>query len=165
MLVEEFKDVVGYEDYFMVSNLGAVFSKRSNRLLKQSLSKTGYLTIATRIGGRTGKSICLRVHRLVAEAFLDPPTKEQLQWAKTTKYKKVLVNHKDGDKLNNTAINLEWATSSENTQHAISIGLIQHEGRSSQHGTSTQYRYGCRCSLCKQAYSLARKARYIRTGN
>ena len=123
--MEVWKDVVGYEDYFMVSNLGAVFSKRSNRLLKQSLSNTGYLTIVTRIGGITGKSICFHIHRLVADAFLDPPTKEQLQWAETTKYKKVLVNHKDGDKLNNTAINLEWCTHSENTKHAISLGLLK----------------------------------------
>lgn len=160
--MEVWKDVVGYEDYFMVSNLGAVFSKRSNKLLKQTKNKSGYLTIATRIGGRTGKAICFRIHRLVADAFLDPPTKEQLQWAETTAYKKVLVNHKDGDKLNNTVNNLEWVTSSENTQHAINTGLRPHKGRSTVHGTPTQYSYGCRCDLCKQAYSLARKTRYIK---
>lgn len=164
MLVEEFKDVVGYEDYFMVSNLGAVFSKRSNKLLKQTKNKSGYLTIATRIGGRTGKAICFRIHRLVADAFLDPPTKEQLQWAETTKYKKVLVNHKDGDKLNNTVSNLEWVTGSENTQHAISAGLIVFNNPP-EHGTTKEYGRGCRCNICKQAYSIARKAKYTRTGN
>ena len=49
--VEVWKDVVGYEDYFKVSNPGNVYSKRSNKILKQNLHVNGYYTIATKIGG------------------------------------------------------------------------------------------------------------------
>ena len=107
------------------------------------------------------KIFVFKIHRLVAEAFLDPPSEQQLQWAYTTKSGKVLVNHKDGNKSNNSVENLEWVTSMENTKHAIDTGLITHT-RSSAHGTTTQYRYGCRCEKCKQAYSKARRLRYLK---
>lgn len=119
---EIFKDVVGYEDYFMVSNLGNLFSKRSNRLLKLHIAKSGYVTVATRIGGRTGKSICFRIHRLVAEAFL--PIPEHLkEYVNSTYYGKIPVNHINGIKTDNRLENLEWCTYSENTKHAIATGL------------------------------------------
>ena len=52
-----------------------------------------------------------RVHRLVASKFIDNP------------FNKKCVNHKDGNKLNNDASNLEWATHSENTLHAFKTKL------------------------------------------
>lgn len=109
--MEEWKDVVGYEGLFQVSNLGNVFSKRTNKLLKHSVSKKGYCLIASKIGGRTGKNVCFKVHRLVAEAFLD------------NEQNKLYVNHKDGCKTNNNVLNLELCTSSENMQHAYDHGL------------------------------------------
>lgn len=108
---EIFKDVVGFETLFQISNLGRVFSKRSNKLLKLHTSKTGYVTLATKIGGRHGFNKCFKVHRLVAEAFIpNPASKPQ-------------VNHLDGNKGNNIASNLEWATAKENIVHAFSEGL------------------------------------------
>lgn len=109
---EIWKDVIEFPELFMVSSHGRVWSKRSSRILKQTKLKTGYLTIASKIGGRTGRNICKRVHRWAAEAFIPNPES------------KPFVNHKDGDKENNHIDNLEWCTAAENTSHAYSMGLI-----------------------------------------
>lgn len=53
------------------------------------------------------------IHRLVAEHFLEP--------SNLTK-----VNHKDCNKLNNNVNNLEWCSTSQNTQHAYDNGLVIH---------------------------------------
>lgn len=116
---EEWKDVVGYADILMISNLGNLYSKRSKRLLKLNPSKDGYVTYATKIGGRKGIAKCFKIHMLVANAFLPPPTNDQLIWADKSHYKLVYVNHIDGDKTNNNLNNLEWVTGKENTQHYL----------------------------------------------
>ena len=69
METEEWRDVIGYENYFRVSNLGRIFSKRTNKIIKLVVSKQGYYTFSTRFNGRKSKPHCFRVHRLVAEAF------------------------------------------------------------------------------------------------
>ena len=103
------KDVVGYEEIVAITEDGQIWSKRSNRFLKLSLSN-GYLTTNTKIGGRT---VCLRAHRLVAEAYIPNPDN------------KPYVNHKDGNKQNNHVSNLEWCTAKENVQHAYDTGLAK----------------------------------------
>lgn len=121
---ERWKDVVGYEDYFMVSDHGNVWSKRTSRFLKQNKLTTGYLCISSRIDGRKGQSIFLKVHRIVAEAFLDPPNNALLEWAENSFYGVVQVNHIDGDKENNYWKNLEWCNDQQNTQHALDNDLF-----------------------------------------
>lgn len=120
---ELWKDVVEYPTLFLVSNTGRVFGKRSNKILKTSYNKQGYETFASKIGGRKGINICLRVHRLVAEAFLPLPSKYLEDLAALTFYKIVLVNHKDGNKGNNTVGNLEWCSYSYNRIHALETKL------------------------------------------
>lgn len=56
---EEYRDVVGFEEYFRVSNLGNIYSKRSNRILKQTKSKRGYWTFATNIGELSIALVCI----------------------------------------------------------------------------------------------------------
>lgn len=108
---EEFMEVKGYEDYFLISSHGRLWSKRTNKFLKLNPSN-GYLCYVTKIGGRKGKNLCLKVHRTVAEAFIENPLN------------KPFVNHKDADKLNNFKDNLEWVTHQENVDHAKELGLL-----------------------------------------
>lgn len=118
------KDIVGYEKYFKISNAGEIWSKRSSKILKQTKLPSGYLVLNTRLFGRDGGCLSLRVHRLVAKAFLGKPTEYLISEAQKTTYKKVIVNHKDGAKDNNNYKNLEWSSPKLNTQHAITEGLL-----------------------------------------
>ena len=105
---EEWREVAGNPRY-MVSNTGRVCRTDPFRILNPSINKRGYKSINLyNNGSRTTK----RVHRLVAEAFI-PNKIESLQ-----------VNHKDGNKLNNNANNLEWTTAKDNCKHAWNSGLV-----------------------------------------
>lgn len=109
---EIWKHVKGYEGLYEVSNKGRVKSNIKfhgvlNRIMNPGLS-SGYFTL-TLYKNKTRKT--KRVHRLVAENFID------------NQKNKREVNHIDGNKLNNNVNNLEWCTSSENTIHSFKIGL------------------------------------------
>lgn len=94
-----------YKDYYITEN-GQVWSKKSNKFLKQSIGRAGYFRVT--ILNEEGKSIGVNVHRLIAEAFIPNPN---------PKYK-TQVNHIDENKLNNNISNLEWVTPKENANHA-----------------------------------------------
>ena len=102
------KPIVGFEDCGEVSNTGLIRNKHG-LIRKTTVSKNGY----ERVGFRGGQETVF-VHRLVARAFCDECA-DGLE-----------INHKDGDKLNNTASNLEWVTKSENIKHAYRTGLKVH---------------------------------------
>ncbi len=71
--------------------------------------KKGYLQV--KIVGKYKGNKHTFIHRLVAEAFVP------------NKFNKPEVNHIDGNKMNNSASNLEWVTRHENMQHSVSTGL------------------------------------------
>ena len=104
------KDVIGFEEYYSITDDGKIFSKRSNRYLKLNPKDNGYIYIELNVGGQPYYK---RVHRLVAEAFIPNPEN------------KPYVNHIDGNKSNNNVSNLEWVTDSENAKHCIKLGLIK----------------------------------------
>ena len=91
--MEEWKDVVGAEEYYQISNLGRIKNKLTGDILKPSRSG-GYRHIVLRYGINRNVTI----HRLVAEAFIPNP------------FNLRCVNHKDENKENNHADNLEWCT-------------------------------------------------------
>lgn len=105
---EEFRPVVS-ADRYLVSNLGRVFSTiRSGRFLSQTVSPQGYRYVSLMIGDTPVKTL---VHRIVAEAFVGGRSAD------------FVVNHLNGDKLDNRAINLEWCSYGANNEHARSEGL------------------------------------------
>ena len=104
----EWRDVVGYEGLYSVSNDGRVFGVKSQRELKADLTHKRYLEVKLY---KNGIGRMRKVHRLVADAFIENPEK------------KPQVNHKDGNRFNNNASNLEWVTQSENIRHAFDTGL------------------------------------------
>lgn len=107
--MEFWKEVEGTNGALFVSSLGRVRSfLRDGRILKPTPDKKGYLRLRVTLN-RERK--CYKVHRLVAEAFIDNPQN------------KPQVNHINGDKTDNRASNLEWVTNKENARHAIKSGL------------------------------------------
>ena len=114
---EIWKDIKGYEGIYQVSNLGRVRSldrvtergwKKKGILLKPRLKRDGYVDVHLSF---KGKDQSLKIHRLVAEAFM--PIPEELKKWYGTQY--LQINHKDENKQNNCVDNLEWCTAQYNS--------------------------------------------------
>ena len=107
--MEIWKDIEGCVGY-QVSNFGRVKSLKrgGERIMSLTPNHSGYLQVGLSCNNKVKKC---RVHRLVAQAFIP------------NSLNKPQINHIDGDKLNNRADNLEWATASENIRHALATGL------------------------------------------
>ncbi|MBS4195358.1 HNH endonuclease [Bacillus sp. FJAT-49870] len=102
-----------HEDFpqYLISNKGRIKSKLRNKLIYKRVHN-GYYDC--RIDDKYGIKKSPRIHRLVAEVFVEKDEGKDL------------VNHIDGNKLNNNANNLEWSTPTENAQHAIELGLANY---------------------------------------
>lgn len=92
-MVENWKDVVGYEGLYEVSNFGNV--RRGNRLLSPGVGSNGYPLVTL---SKNGKTRSTTVHRLVATAFIPNP------------HGYPFINHRDETRTNNHVDNLEWCT-------------------------------------------------------
>ena len=103
----KWRDVVGYENLYQVSNTGIVRSLfRYKKELKPNITNSGYATVQL-FKNKVGKR--LLIHRIVATSFI-VNSKNLPQ-----------VNHKDEDKLNNCVDNLEWCSARENMNHGTRL--------------------------------------------
>jgi hypothetical protein len=103
-------EIKGYPKYLIYNN-GQIYSNKrnSNKYLMPGISNSYFRVVLCNNNDRRSHY----VHILVAQHFCDNPDN------------KSIVNHKDGNKLNNHYTNLEWVTRSENSRHANSLGLIK----------------------------------------
>lgn len=107
-MVETWKDIPGYEGRYQVSDLGRVRGQRG--LLKPQRVNSGYFVVhLSYCGTRQART----VHRLVARVFVPG-------W-----FDDAHVNHKDSNRLNNVAGNLEWTTRTGNMRHASAAGRMK----------------------------------------
>jgi hypothetical protein len=114
---EVWKDVPNYENLYMVSNMGRVLRKYNgyNKILVKILKPSGYHVCSL---SKNNVRIQIRIHVLVASAFL-----EYKYHAKDS-----VVNHKDGNRINNTLSNLEIISQRDNVFHSNKNKLIKYAG-------------------------------------
>ena len=108
------KKIKDFENYCIYDN-GDVINLNTNKILKGSIGENGYKYY--RLSKNNNKKM-FYAHRLVAEHFIDNP------------YSLPVINHKDGNKLNNNVDNLEWVSHSENSEHAHQNKLINKRKKS-----------------------------------
>lgn len=139
--MEVWKDVVGYEGKYMVSNKGLIMSlpkatRKTSKILVPQVLKSGYLAVDLCCGDNIKRHL---IHRLVCLSFMPELEKEQ-------------VNHLDGNKSNNCLSNLEWCSRSENQKHAFSIGLKSAKGEKNSQSKLNKDNVFTIMSLVKYGY-------------
>lgn len=127
-VIDEWKPIKDFENYYINRN-GEIKSTRAFKgtktiILKSSLNNKGYKTI-TMI--KNNKIYTKTIHRLLMETFIPNPHN----------YK--CINHKDGNKLNNSLDNLEWCDYGHNEKEAYRLGLkkpVWKDKKDNQHPNS-----------------------------
>ncbi len=125
---EIWKDIPNYEGIYKISNLGRLKSFRAynsftksyyykEKIVKGKIDSSGYVMVCL---SKNGKYKYCRIHRLVAEVFIDNPNNYPI------------INHKDENKKNNIVSNLEWCTYLYNNTYGnknkrISKAIIQYD--------------------------------------
>ena len=139
--VEEWRDVGGYEGLYKISNRGRIKSYQGRykkpKILKTTMTTTGYKKIELT---KNKRKKSLKVHRLVAEAFL--PNEEN----------KPYVNHIDNNPLNNDVMNLEWCTQKENMVHSAIYGNHKSFAWENKDRVVSEYETGASLSTLAHKY-------------
>ena len=96
------------DNNFLISSDGDLMNENTGRILKQGILRTGYYSVRVRLANKNKRHII--IHKAVAYTFLDNPNGY------------TVINHKDGNRLNNNVDNLEWCTYGYNLQYAYDTG-------------------------------------------
>ena len=112
--MEEFVKIP-FTDNYLINKLGQVFSVRLKKIISPWVNRKGYYVVSLWSKNKAKK---YKVHALLCLTFYDA---EYLA-------KGLCVNHKDGNKLNNSLSNLEIVTFAENYSHALRTGLFNNKG-------------------------------------
>lgn len=155
---ECWKDIVGYEGYYQVSDLGNIRSvdrtvvrtdgkkiRVKGKAIKTFISEEKYTKVQL---SKDFKYKNCYVHRLVAESFL------------TNAYNKPAVNHLDGIKSNNCVSNLEWVTNKENNIHAVKTNLVSNLKLDSEKASEIRKMYlagGCTQRQLAKIYGVSQR--------
>lgn len=106
-MVEEWKDIIGYEGIYKISNLGKIIRIKGTKIRPMKIWNNGrYMEVRL---SKEGKATHFTLHRLLAIHFIPNPNNLPS------------VNHKDENKLNNSINNLEWCTQEYNTNYGSGI--------------------------------------------
>lgn len=111
---------------YLVYDDGRVYSNYCHRFLKGDITKFGYLQYTLVINNKSKR---IRANRLVAFLFLEAPLNKE----------DVLVNHKDGNKLNNYYLNLEWSSYRKNSLLNLSLSRTDFYIKEFVKGNNNQY--------------------------
>lgn len=127
-----------------VSNLGRILYKKPKSgkpyILPQHKDSLGYCQVSLRFNGLPHKNYL--VHRIVARMFVANPRNLNE------------INHKDGNKENNKADNLEWCTRSENILHAFATGLKKNLKGADHPSSKVVYQYDLQGNFIKKWGSI-----------
>jgi len=108
------KFIEGFNNMYSIDKNGTVLSYQNGcKIIKSHLNNKGYLKVRLQ---NNSKDKTITIHRLIALHFIPNPENKKT------------VNHKDGNKLNNSIENLEWATQGEQISHAYKLKLRDSSG-------------------------------------
>lgn len=129
---EIWKPLKGFEEYYEISSLGRFKGKdrvlnksngvnefRKSRILKNNYYSNFYVQLILYVESTRYNFLA---HRVVANHFIENPKNLPV------------INHKNGIRWDNRVVNIEWCTYSENSKHAIDIGLKENRARGERNG-------------------------------
>jgi subtilase family serine protease len=133
--------------YYIDTN--GIVTNELNKTMTFSTHHQGY-KLFRRINKQTNQGVTLKVHKLVANAFIpNPDNKPQ-------------INHKDGNKANNHISNLEWCTQLENNRHAHQLhgNFTSHKGITHPMVKYSEEQIKFACELFELGYSASEVSYY-----